>query len=246
MSTDPSQIRAEIERTQDDLGDNVNALTDRMNPRSVARRQKEQVQGRAQGTWQRIRDRVMGSGQHARDRMMGSGQHARDSAMGGAQQARDSVVGGAQHAREGVQHARETSQARLSAASSMASDRMHQMGQSARQQTEGHPLAAGLVAFGLGVLASALLPPTSPERRVAGQLRNKISEHSDQIDQIKQQATGVARQAQENLREPAQQAAQSVRSKAGQEAGGMRDQARSSAQDLRGQAQQKAGEVRHR
>ncbi|MEE6257239.1 DUF3618 domain-containing protein [Plantactinospora sonchi] len=246
MSTDPSQIRAEIERTQDDLGDNVNALTDRMNPRSVARRQKEQVQGRARGTWQRIRDKVMGTSQHARESVMGGSQHAKESVMGGTHHARESVMGGAQHAREGVQHARETSQARLSAASSMASDRMHQVGQSTRQQTEGHPLAAGLVAFGLGVLASAMLPPSSPERRMAGQLRNKISEHSDQIDQIKQQATGVARQAQDNLREPAQQAAQSVRSKAGQEVSGMRDQARSSAQEVRGQAQEKAGEVRRR
>lgn len=222
MSSDPRQIRANIEHTQDDLGGNVNALADRMNPRNMAHRQA----GKVRGTWQRIRDNVMGSASHARENVMGAASQARE---------------GAGHAREGVQHARETSQARLSAASSSASDRMHTMGQQTRQQTEGHPLAAGLVAFGLGILASSLLPASQPERRMAGQLRNKVSEHSDEL---KQQATGMARQTQENLREPAQRAAESVRSKAGQQASGMRDQARSSAQELRGQAQETMGEVR--
>lgn len=168
MSTDPSQIRANIERTQDDLGGNVNALGDRMNPRAAARRQA----GKVRGTWQRIRDNVMGSASHAREDMMGAGSQARE---------------GAQHAREGVRHASEASRDRISAASASAGDRMHTMGQQARQQTEGHPLAAGLVAFGLGVLASSLLPASQPERRMAGQLRNKVAEHSDEL---KQQATG--------------------------------------------------------
>ncbi|MFK3981963.1 DUF3618 domain-containing protein [Micromonospora sp. NPDC050397] len=213
MSMDPDQIRARIEDTQDDLSQNINALSDRVNPRRAARHQVD----RARGTWQKLRENVMGSASHARDASM---------------------------------HARDVGQARLSDASSAASDRMQGIGHAAGdrvhdmgQRAQGHPLAAGLVAFGLGVLASSLLPPSEPERRAAGQLRNKASEHSGDL---KQQAMGAARQAQDNLREPAQQAAESVKSKAGQSAGNLRDQAQSAGQDLRGQAQQKANDVRQR
>ena len=36
-----------------------------------------------------------------------------------------------------------------------------------RRQTRGNPLAAGLVAFGLGALLGSLIPSTEPERRAA-------------------------------------------------------------------------------
>jgi hypothetical protein len=213
MSMDPNQIRASIEDTQDDLGRNVDALTDKVNPRRAAQQRVE----RARGTWQKVRENVMGTASDARDASM----HARDTAM----------------------HARDVSQSRLSDASSAAGERLHTMGNKTQQQAQGHPLAAGLVAFGLGILASSLLPASPSERRMAGQLRNKASEHSGEL---KQQATGMARQAQDNLREPAQRAAESVKSKAGQSASALRDQTRSTGQDLRGQAQQRADEVRHK
>jgi hypothetical protein len=232
---DPDQIRASIEETQDDLGRNVNALTDKVNPRRAA----QQRVNRARGIWQKIRDNVMGSATHARDNVMGSATHARANVMGGATHARDATM----HARDTTLHAADASQARLSGASSAAGERLHTVGQQTQQQTQGHPLAAGLVAFGLGILASSLLPASPPERRMAGQFRNKASEHSDQL---KQQATGVARQAQDNLREPAQRAAESVKSKAGQDAAALREQTRSTGQNLRGQAQQTANDVRQR
>ncbi|RKR90293.1 uncharacterized protein DUF3618 [Micromonospora pisi] len=211
MSTDQDRIRANIEQTQDDLGRNVDALGDRVNPRRVAQHQTE----RARGTWQKVKENVMGSTEQVRDASL----HARDASM----------------------HARDVGQERLSGLSTAASERMHGMGQSAQQQTQGHPLAAGLVAFGLGILASSLLPTSQPERQMAGQLRHKASEHAGDL---KQQAMGAARQTQDSLREPAQHAAESVKSKAGQGAGALRDQAQSTGQGLRGQAEKTAKDVR--
>lgn len=222
MSMDPDQIRARIEDTQDDLSQNVNALSDRVNPRRAAQHQVD----RARGTWQKLRENVMGSASHARDASM----HARD-----VGQAR--LSGASSSAGDRVQDMAHTAGDRVQGMSHAASDRAHDMG----HRAQGHPLAAGLVAFGLGVLASSLLPASEPERRAAGQLKNKASEHSGDL---KQQAMGAARQAQDNLREPAQQAAESVRSKASQSAGSLRDQAQSAGQDLRGQAQQRASDVR--
>ncbi|MEQ4300083.1 DUF3618 domain-containing protein [Plantactinospora sp. B6F1] len=220
MSTDPGSIRADADRTQDRLGENLNALSDRMNPRNAAQHQV----GRARHAWQRARETVMGSAENARQDVGGAMSHVRE---------------GAHQARGGMSRAREMSQAQISS----AGHRAQELGQQTRQLPEGHPLAAGLVAFGLGVLASALLPASPAERRMVGRVRDEIAEHSDQL---KQQASGMARQTQQNLREPAQQAAEAVRSRAGQHAGEMREQARSSAEDLRGQSQETMGEVRRR
>ncbi|MFY1691912.1 DUF3618 domain-containing protein [Plantactinospora sp. WMMB782] len=220
MSTDPGSIRADADRTQDRLGENLNALGDRMNPRSMAHQQA----GRARGAWQRLRESVMGRTEHTRQEMTGTMSQARE---------------GAQHARGGMRQAGEMSRAGLSS----AGHRAQELGQQTRQVSEGHPLAAGLVAFGLGVLASALLPAGPAERRMVGRLRDEVTEHSGAL---KQQASGMAQQARQNLREPAQHAVESVRSRAGQHAGEMRDQARSSAEELRGQTRETMGEVRRR
>ena len=47
MSNDPEQIRREIERTRTELSDNVNALGDKVNPGSIAKRQVGRVRGAA-------------------------------------------------------------------------------------------------------------------------------------------------------------------------------------------------------
>ena len=41
-----------------------------------------------------------------------------------------------------------------------------------QQQTQGNPLAAGLIAFGTGLLLATLFPPTEAEQRAAAQSRH--------------------------------------------------------------------------
>jgi hypothetical protein len=57
MSTDPDQIRREIEATREDLSGNVNALAESVKPGNVARRQVDKVMGGASS----LKDRVMGA-----------------------------------------------------------------------------------------------------------------------------------------------------------------------------------------
>jgi hypothetical protein len=56
MSTDPDQIRADIERTRANLSANVNSLTEEVKPSTVAKRQVEKVKGGVSG----LAERVMG------------------------------------------------------------------------------------------------------------------------------------------------------------------------------------------
>lgn len=57
MSTDPNQIRYDIEQTRLELGEDVDALSDKVNPQKIARRQTSRVRNAFTG----VKDRLMGT-----------------------------------------------------------------------------------------------------------------------------------------------------------------------------------------
>ena len=81
MSQTPEEIRADIERTRNELGTDVDALADKVTPSKIVGRQTDKVRS-AVGS---VRDRVMG---------------AADSASGSASSAGDSIADASQHAVE--------------------------------------------------------------------------------------------------------------------------------------------------
>ncbi|MGN9777522.1 DUF3618 domain-containing protein [Micromonospora sp. H33] len=222
MSNDPDQIREQIETTRVELRRNVDTLTDRVNPRRVASERADRVRGRLG----RVKDKVMGSAMQAREvggqRASGTGQRV----SGTAHQASGALAGAAH---------------RASDTASSAADRARAMPQMTRERTEGAPLAAGLIAFGVGLLASSLIPPSEPERRLSGQAKQKAKEHSGEI---KQQAGAMTHRVQEDLRGPAQQAAQSIKSKATESASAVQDQGRTAARQVQGQVRESRDDQR--
>ena len=110
----------------------------------------------------------------------------------------------------------------------------------ARQKTQGNPLAAGLIAFGVGWLASSLLPASQKEQEAANAVKDKASEHSDTLTApLKEAASG----AKDNLAGPAQEAAQSVKGTATDAAAHVKDEAASAKDDVAGSAQHARSEV---
>ena len=104
-----------------------------------------------------------------------------------------SVVGSGQDAAHGVSSA-------TSNAGSALEDRV-----------EGSPLAAGLVAFGAGLLIAGLMPATKVEAEGAQKLKDVAQEHGQPvIDQAKSAAQEVG----EQLKDKASQAADEVKSSA--------------------------------
>jgi len=85
-------------------------------------------------------------------------------------------------------------------------------------KTQGSPLGAGLVAFGLGFVAAAVFPPSSKEKQVAGQLMANAEPLKDElVDAGKQIADDLKAPAQASLdhvKESATGAAQEVKSTA--------------------------------
>ena len=94
MST-PDEIRADIERTRGELGSDVDALADKVNPSSIAHRQTEKVKTR----FQDVRESVMGAAGSARDSVMGAADSTRSSASGAGGQVKDVAHQGVQKAK---------------------------------------------------------------------------------------------------------------------------------------------------
>jgi len=178
MSTDPDQIRRNIERTREELRSDVDALTDKVSPRRVVAQRVDQVRG----AWQNMTDKVMGSTSHAGSAVAGS----------------------------------------VSSAATAVGDAAGTAQEKVRQQAQGSPLAAGLIAFGAGLVISSLLPPSRAEQQVAGQIKGKLSEQSEEI---KERVTAVATEMKDNLSEPAKEAMDSVKSAATDAAGTVREDA---------------------
>lgn len=240
MSTDPDQIRQDIERTQGEIGDDVDALTDRasvmtdrltdrassMADRASAMADKYNPRKAVNRRVNRIREAFFG----ARDKVMGTATSAGHATTAKAGEMRDR----ASHTASDVGHK----------ASQTASDVGHAVGsvpQKAREQAQGSPLAAGLIAFGAGILVSSLLPASDAERRMAGRVKDTAMQHSDQL---KQGFTGATQQMREGLREPARHAAESVKSAAGQAASNVRDESQWAAKDVKDKAQQAGQNVK--
>jgi len=100
-----------------------------------------------------------------------------------------------------------------------------------RRKAQGNPLAAGVIAFGLGMLVSSLIPSSEKEREAVSQLQ-------DNLEPVKEKATEVAKDIGENLKPAAQQAAESVKTTAQEGAEHVMQEGQSAAQDVKDQAQE--------
>ena len=95
----------------------------------------------------------------------------------------------------------------VSDATGNAKDALGSAPQAVRAQTEGNPLAVGLVAFGLGMVISSLLPASTAEQQLGAQAKAKAEEFAEPVKQTGQQLA-------EELKPAAQDAVEQVRSTA--------------------------------
>jgi hypothetical protein len=208
-SNDPDEIRADIERTRAALGDNVDDLAESVKPKNVAGRQVGKVKEAASN----IKDRVMGSDDDdysgsAVGTVSDKASSTKDAVADKAYAAKDTVSDKASDAREAVKQ---------------APRRM-------RRKAQGNPLAAGLIAFGLGMLVSSLIPSTEKEREAVSQLQ-------DNLEPVKAKASEVAKDTGEGLKPATQEAAESVKTTAQEGVENVKQEGQSAAADVKGQAQ---------
>jgi ElaB/YqjD/DUF883 family membrane-anchored ribosome-binding protein len=134
---------------------------------------------------------------------------------------KDKVMGTAQSAKDS-----------MSSAASAAPD-AGSLASTAQSQVEGAPLAAGLAAFGVGVVVAALLPASRAEAEVAHRVVETAKEQGGpMLEDAKSAGADVA----QSLKESATQAAQEVKESAQQSAQHVKEEGTSSAQSVRDQA----------
>jgi hypothetical protein len=95
----------------------------------------------------------------------------------------------------------------MSEKASDAADAVRQAPEMARERVEGNPLAAGLIAYGFGMLVSSLLPPTRAEQELAHQAQPLVRSAMDEAKSVGQEVVA-------DLREPAREAVEQVKSAA--------------------------------
>lgn len=165
----------------------------------------------------RVMDRKVTSAKESvtglKDRVFGSASDSSSAMAGGVQDAASSAAQSVQNAPEVVQ-----------------------------RKTQGNPIAAGLIAFGVGWLVSSLLPTSEKEKQLAAQAESAVKEHSQPlIDHAKQ----AAQEAGDALKPAAQQAVESVKGTAQEAAQTVAEEGRSAAGDVQSQAQQSRESVQN-
>ena len=213
-TSDPDVIRRQIEDTRRELSYDVDALNEKVNPARVVDRRVTAAKGRIT---------------NLKEKVMGSAQDTTSSAQGMASNAAGSVQSAASNAAGTVQDA-----------ASSAAGAVQNAPDAVVRQTQGNPLAAGLIAFGVGWLVSSLLPASEKEKQLAQQAESAVREHKDALLEPAKQA---AQEIGEQLKPAAQDAVESVKATAQDAAATVKDEGQSAVQDVQGQAQQSKEKV---
>jgi hypothetical protein len=177
MSENPDVIRADIEATRARLGTNVDAVADKVTPSHIVQRQSDKVK-------ESVKDAVFG--------------------------VKEKVMGAADHASGNVHSAAGSAGSRLGDAGSRLGDAGSAIGDAPAQvkaKAQGNPLAAGLIAFGAGLLVSSLIPASQKEREAAEAIKTAAEPLATEL-------TDAAKNVAEGLKEPAQAAMENVKATA--------------------------------
>lgn len=116
---------------------------------------------------------------------------------------KDKVMGAADHTTDHVHSTTGSVGAHVSDAGSAVAGAPGQL----KNRTQGNPLAAGLIAFGAGLLVSSLIPASQKEREAADALKSAAEPLTTEL-------TDAAKQVAEGLKAPAQEAVENVKATA--------------------------------
>jgi len=138
---------------------------------------------------------------------------------------REKVMGSTEQGRHAVGDTASSVQDKAHEAASTVQDKAHDAADAVRSapqavatQTQGNPLAAGIIAFGVGMLAATLMPVTEAERRAGQQIKEHSGDLTEKVKDVagdlKDDLSGSAQQAVGEVRATAQDAVQTTKSEA--------------------------------
>lgn len=143
----------------------------------------------------------------------------------------EKIKGAMTNVKDRVMGAAEDTADNTRGALSDAGDAMGHAQQRVTQKARGNPLAAGLIAFGAGLLVSSLIPPSQKEQELAQTLKEKA-------EPVTQQLSSAASEAASHLKEPAQEALQSVKDTATEATENVKQEAQAQGSNVQDRAQE--------
>ena len=143
-----------------------------------------------------------------------------DNVKGTATSVKDRVMGSSDDG-GGLRSVGESVGSAASGVSDTAASAPHVM----RRQAQGNPLAAGLIAFGVGMLLSSLAPASQAEQDLAKKAEAKAGDLAEPLTQKAHEVAG-------NLQEPLQRSAEQIKDAATQAASETAEHAKSAAADV--------------
>lgn len=140
-----------------------------------------------------------------------------------------------------------TARSGMNSAQSGASSAAGTVGQAptmVKQQAQGNPVAAGLIAFGAGMLAATLFPGTQKENQLGATVKEQGSDLAQPVlaaakeaaDQVRSDVQPAAQEAVEQVKESAKGAANTTAQTAKDHSGEVADTAKSGADAVRQEA----------
>ena len=190
-----AEVSQELRQDIERIRDDLDTTLDALGERVSPRRIARRRTAAVRTRVTRVRGAVMGSAPQSGSAAAGRARDVAGSAKEGAQQ----VAG-------------------------RAAEQVREAPEAIQQQTQGNPLAAGLVAFGAGLLLATAFPPTEAEQRAAGALQERV-------EPIK-----AGREMKDHLQESARESAQQVKETATDAAQEVKQQAQSSAKNVKRQS----------
>lgn len=164
-------------------------------------------------------DKVKSAAQGVREHLMGAPEDPYDSGTLGDR---------ADAVKDGVGHAQDRAAGAL--------DRVGDAPQRVTRKARGNPLAAGLIAFGIGYLISGAIPASKQEQDAASRLQEKAAP-------LKEKVSEAASELGDRLREPAQDAVASVKETASNAAANVKEQGAAAKDDVQGQVNESKSNV---
>jgi hypothetical protein len=165
------------------------------------------------------------------EKVKGAARNVRDHVMGAPDDPYDS--GRLGDAGDAVTDKAAALKGRASNAADTVADAPHQI----RRKARGNPLAAGLIAFGIGYLISSAIPSTEREQQAAQRLREKA-------EPLKEALSDTAQELGDRLREPARDAAESVKAAAGDAVSTVKNEGEAAKDEVKDQVQSSSEAVR--
>jgi gas vesicle protein len=214
-----SQTPSEIRADIEATRRSMDATIDQIEDRIAPSRIAERKSQQVRSMWTTAKGAVMGTVDDAKNTVMGSVDDARNGVGDDAGDLRDRIGNATERSTE-----------------------------AAERQFKGNPIAAGLIAFGVGALAGSLLPSTRQEERLARHVDPMLASAKEQLSDAGQgivvDLRDEAQEAAQDVAETAREAVDVIKDDVTEAVGVTKDEAQDAAQTVKQEAQDAAGTVK--